>query len=176
MAGAVKTLTARARLRELVKDEVESRNEIHVADLAKHLTGILRADKAFLKAFVDEVLPSAVYEEVQKAIGRTRSLVRNGDYAATGEVMAQRRERFASRFERWYEHSGGRTVKLLEMTREDLLAAAEERRKRGDTEIRIARLWETLANGLEGGQSVGDRFTTDEIESRYSEIEGETAS
>lgn len=164
-------ITARAQIRAMVTDELEVRQEIHLTELARHIAGALRADPAFLERFMNETLVAAVYEEVRQAVGRTRNLVRNGDYAATTEVMEERRQRFTSRFATWFEHSGRRSVRLLEMTREDLQAAAEERRKRGRTELKIALLWDRLADGLEGGQTVGERFTTDEIEERYSAIE-----
>lgn len=165
-------ITARARIRAVVADALELHNEVRLTDLAKQITSALRADPVFLERFIDEVLPSAVYDEVQRYVKRSRRLERTGDYAATAEVMEARRERFASRFASWYEHAGERSIKLLEMTREDLLLAAEARRKRGLTELKIALLWDKLADGLEGGQTVGERFTTEEIEERYSELEG----
>lgn len=70
-----------------------------------------------------------------------------------------------SRWATWVEHAGKRFVPLMQMVDTDLRAAADTRFKRSDTEREIGVLWLALADKLEGGQSVGERFTADEIES-----------
>lgn len=166
--------SARARIREVVKLRIEGADEISIPALTDSLVALLQGDAEFMREFVSTALRSEVYTHVSNAIAASRQLTQIGDEAITAEAMTKRAERFATRFMGWFEHSGERHVNLMDMTREDLLVAASERRKRGNREYKIAALWTQIADGLEGGQKVQERFTAEEIEGLYSRIESAT--
>ena len=85
----------------------------------------------------------------------------------------QYRERyqFGEVLKRFDNRHNDKHINVLKMTRPELLASADERDKRGSKEINLARLWRRLAKGLEGDQIVEERFTSEEIESMYLDIE-----
>jgi hypothetical protein len=153
----VETVTARGRMRALVESMVEGRPEISLVEVANDARARLEADPQFVAAFLSEYLPSAVYDVVQRMVAEQRQ----PKYRRKGEEVRR------SRFMDWYEHAGDRNVRVLDMTREDLRLAAEEREMRGATEYRIAALWRRIAGKLKSGQTVGDRYTAEEIESMY---------
>lgn len=165
------TQTARSRIREIVKIRIEDEDEISIPNLTDSLVALLRGDEEFMEEFVQSALRSEVYTQVAAAIGASRKLIQMGDVAMTKEAVEKRAQSFATRFLGWFEHSGSRHVRLMDMTREDLLVSAGERRKRGQREYRIAELWTQLAGGLEGGQRVEERFTAEQIEELYTRIE-----
>lgn len=167
-------ISARARIREVVKVRIEGADEISIPMLTDSLVALLRGDAEFMQEFVSTALRSEVYTQVSQAVAASRNLTQIGDHALTKVGLDARAEKFANRFLGWFEHSGDRHVNLMDMTREDLLVSASERRKRGQREYKIAELWTRIADGLEGGQRVQERFTAEEIDGLYARIESAT--
>jgi hypothetical protein len=164
-------VSARGRIRELVKIRIDGAEEFSIPTLTDSVIALLSGDDDFMKEFIQTTLRHEVYTQVAAAVAASRKLVQLGDEVLTPGAIERRAERFASRFLGWYEHAGNRHVNVMEMTREDLLIAAAERSSRGNHELRIAALWTQMADGLEGGQRVQDRFTAEEIEGLYTRIE-----
>lgn len=165
-------ISARGRIRELVKIRIEDADEFSIPVMTDSILALLREDEPFLQEFMETTLRNEVYELIGDVVKASRNLIQLGEHALTPDALERRTEKFASRFLGWYEHAGDKHVNLMEMSREDLLVAAAERRTRGQREYRIAALWSQLAEGLEGGQAVKDRFTAEEIEGLYTRIEG----
>ena len=61
----------------------------------------------------------------------------------------------------------GRHVKLMKMTKGQLLGAAQERAGNAAYNMGLSKTWTELAEGLEEGQAVEDVFTEEEIEKIY---------
>lgn len=157
--------TYRQVLRQWIKQQVDGSSEVNLPDLTASAVEHFSSDKAFLKAFLTESLRPLVYEQARLVLQGTRgAVVVLGDEIVTKEILAERAQRLQSRWSRWMEHVGDRHVNLMAMTKDDLLTAALERRQRAETEIEIARLWEVLANKLKKNETVGQRFTAEEIE------------
>lgn len=171
----ISTERATVRIREMVRIRIEGEDEISLSGMTDAIVALLAGDTDWLRMFAMERLRSSVYAQVQEAVARTRMNV-IGDYAANTEAIEKRAQVFSQRFLNWYEHAGDRHVRVMDMTREDLLLAASERRRRGDTEHRRAALWTRIAGQLEGGQKVGDRFTAEQLDTMYAEIATEGAS
>jgi hypothetical protein len=153
----VETATARGRMRSIVEGLIEGRPELSLVEVANDARVQLEADPQFVAAFLSEYLPSAVYDVVQRLVAEQRQ----PKYRRKGESIRP------SRFYEWYEHAGDRNIRVLDMTRDDLRLAAEEREQRGATELRLARFWRSLASKLKSGQTVGDRYTAEQIEAMY---------
>lgn len=161
--------SARQQLSDWVKSEIEGQTEINIPAITLKAEQAFKGNRRFIQQFVNETLHSIVYEVVRKVLADDRTIV--GD-AAVEDVKEHVRKRAANHsvFSRWFEHVGDRHVRLLDMTREELLVAAELREKRGTTELKYAALWRTIANGLEGGQMVGAKYKPEEIERMFSGI------
>ena len=165
------TINVRSRIREFVDAEIEGRDQFTLSELADRAVSNLMRDEGFMQAFGEQTLRHVMYEEVQRAVARKRNLLSFEDQVLTPDEFKRKKEQFGSRFLSWYEHSGDKHINVLKMTRPQLLESADERDKRGSKEINLARLWRRLANGLEGDQIVEERFTSEEIESMYLDIE-----
>lgn len=155
-------ISSRSKVRQWVRESIEGREEVRIPDLVNEAVKVFNKDRKFLTALANETLRDMVYELARTAVGNSR-LITLGDEAVNLEGV-KRRARTHSVFASWLEHAGDHHVRLLDMTREDLLVAADEREKRGQHEVRLAALWRTIANGLEGGQTVGSKYTAEEIE------------
>lgn len=164
MTTATAIESAKAKIRRLVKERISGEDEFSLPDLASEVVSLVKSDRVFLDSFLDEFLREAVYEYTQHYVAKTRNgFIMLGDIATTREGLEARASR-NSIFNDWLEHSGSRMVRLMKMTREDLLAAESERRERGEREIRLANTWRALAVRLEGGQRVEEVFTVEEVE------------
>lgn len=164
-------MTARGKIRDVVRIRIQGADEISLPSITDSVVAILMTDDDFVAEFMRTTLRSEVYAQVSAVVAATRDLSVVGDTAMSDGAVKKRATEFASRFLGWYEHAGDRHVQVMEMTREDLLVAAAERRQRGDREFRLASLWSRLADSLEGGQKVSERFTPEQVEALYQNIE-----
>lgn len=164
-------MTAKAKIRDVVRRRIQGADEISLPTITDSVVTLLMQDSDFVTEFMQTTLRSEVYSQVAAVVASTRDLSLVGDTAMTESAVKKKATEFASRFLGWYEHAGDRHVSVMEMTREDLLVAASERRKRGDREFRLASLWSQLADSLEGGQKVSKRFTAEQVEALYRNIE-----
>jgi hypothetical protein len=160
-------ISNRAKVRLWVRDQIKDREEVHIPTIAEDGVRALSKDRRFLAALASEMLRDMIYDLARQEISHTRGFIQIGDSAVDREGL-QKRVRAHNVFRGWLEHVGDKHVRLLEMTHEDLMVAADEREKRGTHEIEIAALWRTIANQLEGGQTVGSRFSEEEIDRMYS--------
>ena len=164
-------MTARAKIRDVVRLRIQGADEISLPTITDSVVALLMQDDDFVAEFMRTTLRSEVYQQVAAVVAATRDLSIVGDTAMSEGAVKRKANEFASRFLGWYEHAGDRHVQVMEMTREDLIVAAAERRQRGDREFRLANLWTRLADSLEGGQKVSERFTAEQVEALYQNIE-----
>lgn len=157
------TMSSRAQLKEWIAKRIAGEDEVILPDLVQECIVHFSKDSAFIQSLFKEALRELVYTYGMHVIKNSHSLIPVGEGGISREEITKR-SRKHSVFANWLEHAGDRHVRLLEMTREQLLEAAQERRNRGNHEIRLAVLWETLAQQLEGGQRVSSKFTTEDID------------
>lgn len=81
-----------------------------------------------------------------------------------GPELQERADALMKKWGRWAEHDGNQYVRLLEMTRSQLLIAAEQRERAARTERVRAELCRMLADVLEEGQQVKDCVGPEELE------------
>ncbi len=161
---ATKERSIRSRVREWVQNEIKDETEVSIPTLTASALAHFRGDQAFIQGLMQEMLRPMVYELALAVVQSSRgSLVTLGDTIVTRDEVAKK-ARTRNVWGTWLEHAGDRHVALLDMTREDLLLAATERQDRGEHELELAKLWRKLADGLEGGQVVRERFSAEEIE------------
>lgn len=163
--------SARGQIRQLVRDRLVLNSEIWLPTLTNELVDVILADPPLLAKLVKEVLRDMVYDIAQRTMQETR-----GKQILLGDVMTTRygvrtAAKLHPAFTEWYEHVGDRHIKLMEMTRADLLVAASEREMRGKHEIVIATVWRQLASKLRGAQKVGEKFTEEDIQNIKDAVE-----
>lgn len=158
-------LSSRAKVRQWVREYIDGKEEVQLPELTNTAVFELGKDKKFLTLLATETLRDMVYEIAKSVVHSSRLIVLGDEAVSRDEV--KRRSRGHSVFRDWLEHVGDRHIRLLEMTREELLVAADEREKRGRHEIELASLWRTLAQQLEGGQTVGSKYTPEAIEEMH---------
>lgn len=155
--------SSRARVAQWVREHIEGKDEVRVPDLVDAAIATFSKDRRFLTSLANETLREMVYRQAVQTLSTSRSFISAGDVALTREGIKERARKH-SVFANWLEHAGDRHVRLMDMTREDLLIAANEREKRGSHEMQLAALWRTIANGLEGGQTVSSKYSAQDIE------------
>ena len=157
-------LSARAQLTQWVRTTIVEERALSIPDVKNRARAHFAADAAFMHQLLNELLDSSLYEIVQRVVGSSRGLTVIGDEVVTKaqfeEHVREKRNKWAS----WLEHVNNRHIRLFDMNREELLVAAAEREQRANTELEIAVLWRRLADKLEGGERLGERFTAVEIE------------
>lgn len=150
---------------------VSGRQEaVSFPQVTEDLLDRISEDSRFVRELMRTELRHIVYEQVRMAAQDTRDVrgwILVGDTLQSPEVLEARARRKTA-FERWFAWletvSPTRTLRLANMTRADLLEAAERRRRRARTEMRIADLWEQLAQGMNHTQTVEDRYTPERVE------------
>lgn len=156
--------STRGRIRAWVRAAIADKPAVKLPELTRDLVARFADDREFVMAWLAETLPAVAYEEVQAVCAATRAHIVFGDEVVSraefGEHVRQQRPRWQA----WLEHVGDRHVRLWEMRRDDLLAAAAEREARGAEEYRRAVLWRELAARLRGRKTVGEVFTEEEID------------
>lgn len=172
--AVAKESSPRAQVAGWVRERVKGGSEFSLPDLRDDAREHFGKDRAFMRALLNDFLGTVFYDVVQGVVGQTRGLVMLGDTVTSEEAFRERAQRRASKWAKWIEHCNGRHISLMEMTREDLIAAAAEREGRAAVELRIAALWRALAERLEGDQAVRERFTPQEIEAVQRTLEGVT--
>ena len=165
----------RNELRAWLRDATADESEIHVPSLTNSALSWLesRKNKALRAALADQLLRQAVYQEAAKVVGWARTRPLNGDTPLTEEEFEEKTTRFANRFLLWREHVGDKHIRLMKFDREHLLTAALIRERSGQHDLVLARLWREMADGMEGGQTVEDRFTAEEIEAIYQRVKAD---
>jgi hypothetical protein len=163
----------RATVRHWIRDRIQDETSFSLVEITDEAFAAFMDDDQFLRAYAREMLRTSLYELVQQVVGSTRSLIDFSGNVLSEEEFLRRQKHFASRFLNWMEHTGEQHVRVMDMTRIDLLRAAEERRRRGLAEIRLATFWEKLASGLDGAQTVRERFTIHEIEDLFERTQTE---
>lgn len=163
--------SARAILRDYIREQIEMRDSFHLSELTQQTVEALQKNDTFVKLWLEETLPSAAQSEVQQVVASTRRHQVLGDYAATPEKVDERVVRFKSRWSNWREHAGDYGhITLAKMKPLHLREAARERMTRGRTEIVLGKLMMRLSQELRETEEVGARFTDEEIERMYQEI------
>lgn len=160
-------LSTKAELTRWVRDEISGKAVVQLPELTNRAVAHFSNDPEFVARLMDEMFRPMVYDIAKRVMQTTRpagGIIQMGDTLTTREAAREAASKMQNRWTRWLEHVDSRHVRLTDMTKADLLTAAKERRRRGDSEYELAALWEALAERLEGTERVGERFSVAEIE------------
>lgn len=165
-------LTARAQLEAWIEAQIDpDQDDVSLPDLARDAEAFLDAQPALKDDLLRDAVRQIVYAAGQRVVARSRgTLIRFGDAISNRTRIQRKAAVLQDRWANWLEHAGRKHIRLMRMEAGDLRQAAAERRARGDTELLYARLWDSLANDLATGQTVGDKFSGLEIEQRLQRL------
>jgi hypothetical protein len=165
------TRTARSIAHEVLVDLINGHPEIDSAALVADARPILRADSDFVAAFLDQGLTVFLLDTIQEIARDRRQDAMNDD-----DSRADRRRTLMERLGRVYEPTAGNIrVAVAAMTRPDLLAAANERRRQASGYLRWAGFEEDLAAAMPNDTvTVGEFFTERRITTIWNRHMGTT--
>lgn len=154
-APANSSTLIRAWMRRRLADADDVAFDALMAELVAHLI----ADADYLAALVAETVAPIARAVALETVAASATHVSFAD--AVVRKGAPLRARVAadarrSKWQSWLESVNGRAVRLPDMTKTDLLAAAASRRASGEANLRLAALWEAIAARMDDGQRLGD--------------------
>lgn len=165
MAVALEKDTSAADLRFLIRNLLQGREEVSIPDLAGEVVDHVLADEEMSKALMFRFLQPMVYEQVRRQVASTRSdKVLVGDEVMSKDNFKKQATAPGGRFNRWLEHANGRHVRLVKMTKTDLLAACEERGVTADRNAKLRDFFKALSEKVPEGKTVAQSITTAELE------------
>ncbi len=177
----VPEVTARARLREWVKNEItdmleQGACEFNLPDLTDKAKGVVTAEPAWASAFLGESFRGTVYDFAKRLIGSLRNgerVIELGDNLVPRSLIADRAAaRLQNKWGSYLVHRGENYKPILQMTRVDLFAAIAERQKQITTEVKKVRFWKLLTELLQDDdQTVEQAFTLEELETLHQQIQ-----
>jgi len=164
--------SATSLLREWMRDRIAFVGEVRVSDLGTEGVRFLAEDQEVLNQFVTEQVYAMAAEIGRAVLLESRRIKRF--YEREAETEGQRLERLERWFQRWEHNPVGGYKRLGNMTRHDLLLAAQEREERAVNEVTTARWYRILAEGLlTDEQTVRERYTPEQVQLAW-ESAGET--
>jgi hypothetical protein len=171
-----KELTARAQLRQWVMQQVNGKAQLEIPELCDEAVDHFSKDRPFVRTFLNEAMRPMVYQVVQQVVSASREYVVLGDEVVSQAVVRARSKPLLGRFTKWMEHAGDRHYRFMDLTREQVVLAIEERKKRVSGELTVIALEEHVMTKLQPGERVRDRFTAEGLEqlmNEYAEKLGE---
>jgi hypothetical protein len=128
---------------------------IKISDVLEEVQERFIADPTWVRSFMEETVSDMARSTIRDAVASTRGQYRR--YVANEQVLTGPEwvkegqalgNRLMSKWASWMEFDGTSHVRLGDMRRQDLLKAAQTRRKRAEREIELATLWEAIAARL----------------------------
>lgn len=171
--------SAKQLIRTSWEKAIAGRPDFDLTDEAKRLTAIMLQNDRFVRLFAEEFL----YEEVlasgvrivdRKPVSQQAKLHAVGSRRMTREALIKEvKDEIRSGSAAWmeYDYKVGRHIPLLEMTKPQLLAAADLRRVRVTRELERSEFLRMVANGMRDDQTVADAWTEDELNQLHESIE-----
>lgn len=167
--SATRSTTASAAVLEFLRKNYGDADRVDAPTLASAARAQFVDDPAFVGSLVSEFFDVTLYQIVRGWLASTR---RPSHLSKTAETspLAIVLTRPSRNWARFMEHTGNAYVRVLQMTRAELLDAAANRRARAAVDAGYANTWERLAARLQrDDERVCDRWTVDEIADVYAE-------
>jgi len=151
----------RQELAAWFRQQLAGVEEVVLPDLARKAVAARRDDLEFLQAWYDDTIYAVAYGIGVQVCAETRvPRVEHDTPSQPAATEGAPRRRWLDAF----EHVGDRYLRLGEMTKADLLRAAEERERPALTELHRVGLMRRLGEKLRGEQRVGEVFTEEQID------------
>tara|TARA_R110002110_G_scaffold29294_1_gene104825 strand:- start:129 stop:656 length:528 start_codon:yes stop_codon:yes gene_type:complete len=161
-----------ATLRSLIRQELNTRDEVSASALARELTQE-HGESDWWDLLQSEMFTYALYQEVVRQVAQTRKQgsVVYGDKSIKPERLQERIEHIRNKRMNGMEWLGeNRYKRVAKLNRAEVLDAAHARRERGDLNNRYAMFWETLAQRMDDVQIVEDVATDEDLDALHALI------
>lgn len=159
--------TANAMVLEYLRRQYADVDRVDAPSVADEVRAKFGADQSFVEALANEFFHITIYQIVRNWLTTTRRPTHQRQLAERSPlaVVLTRPSRNWSKF---MEHTGNAYVRVMQMTRAELLQAAATRRARASVEVGYANTWERLAERLRrDDERVCDRWSVEEIADVY---------
>ena len=160
--------SVRAQVRAWIASAIRDQDQVEIPALVTRAKEVFGHSRPFTRQFFEEFFDDVMYELVQHQVATTRRLIPVGAGGISREGIQEKVRR--SVFRNWLEHVDDRNMSVMKMTREHLLVAAGERETRGLYELKLARTWRKLADGLVSEQRVEEVYTEADVERIFESI------
>lgn len=169
---------ARDRFRSWVRERIEGETAFKIPELVKEALAKFGGDAAFLTSYAKTTLYARMYDDVQAVVGEARRIVQFNDTYVSADSPSEAVEAASraiwGRWEKCFEHVEGRHMRVLDMGAKDLMAAESQRYESAEAHARWARFFRELRSGLnKKGQKVRDRYTQDQLEAIWHDVNGD---
>lgn len=172
---SVTTINGHRRIRDWWKEQIDGKDDIDLDALTDAAMKQLLEDERFLDYFIDNMLRPIVRDTGQRIVAkRTGMVATNGHRHTSRAVLIAEIEHEVAQPGplQIFEHDRtGRARNLLDMTYEQVIAAAQERYDQGRESLRRAALYKLIAQDMHAGQRVKDRWTDEEIDRLYDQVD-----
>ena len=156
---------ARAEIARRVQED----GSVQIGDVASAMVEHFGAQPEFVRTFLDQQFRPICYDVAQRATARTRGSIVFGDTVMSRDEFTEEVQRRRPRWQAWLdrlEYVGDKHIPVGQMRSAELLAAAQERRRRGEAEFAVAVVLEQLEVKVRrGNRRVADVWTEDQIAS-----------
>lgn len=134
--------------------------EVDLPALTQQAVEHFESDEEFVRQFFRENFYQRVYTIATQICATTRKDMVAHFETAQPPAPKEARPKWLARL----EHAAGRYIRLADMDRATLKAAAAERRQRGETELHLSGLWEKLAAKMPEDKTVKEVYSDEEID------------
>jgi hypothetical protein len=145
-------------------------DEADATQLTEELRQQVLADPAFVEEAMRHLVGRVVVEELREYAEHTAGVVRLGEKVVQRNKLSQIASQGSIVWAKWVEQINGKPVRLVEMGRKELLAAAAFREDESLANLEFALLYKKLAGRLAGAELVGERWSAAEIDAARAEI------
>lgn len=151
-------------LRKWMAEQIAARDIVRLPELADEGVQHFEDDTELLILLGRQSLRAQLYGYGTAIMAETRTTrLPTASGNMSEEALQAAGRQFSAKFQKWREHAGDTYYITLNMTREDLLLAAEERENRGLRDLQVAALWRQMARQMLVGQRVSEVFTAEKI-------------
>jgi hypothetical protein len=159
--------SARARINRVVSKNLDQMRMTDLKKASDYIAAQMAEDEEFVSLFIHDYLPVAVYEAATRRAMRDPEVVRVGSFAGSREdIRDEVRRQIEGNVATWLDfdpHTKTRTA-LLDMTRTQLLDAADRHSEKASANARRSSIYRKLAERLTGDQTVKEVWQTEEVE------------
>lgn len=166
-AATEERVSARTQLRNWFVEINETEEEYDITEVATRAVQQFGSDPDWVR----QMWLPLIKQELRMLVAQMRDRTLLGEVVVNQEGLEERARRLGAKWGKWREHTEQGYTRLFDMTRGQLLEAADRRERIGLTEMRTAVLWRKLAARMTDAQQVSECWDDDEIEALAVEIE-----
>lgn len=148
-----------------LKERMDGVERVNIGNIVDELLDSMKP--AELRELAVEHIRSVAFDLARSEASRTRRSVKRRNTEAPAREHIILKPVTERRWSDWLEWNGSVHIRFMEMTREDIEAAARIRLERGTREAHMSEFERMIAARLSPGQKVSEVFTEEQIQQLY---------